>query len=262
MSVIILQDDIVHYEVLGRGRPIIFLHGWVGSWRYWIPSMQASSIFFRAYALDLWGFGDTAKNQVKYSIEDQTRLLEEFLEAMGIGKAALVGHGLGAIVALNYTRKRPASVDRVLAICHPFDQNAINPRLRNSSPAALAEWLLAKSPGKEAVQVEALKTDSQAITSTFKDIEKLEFHPQTIDLPVPFLFVYGLNDPGISPPLLNGLEIGEDHTHYIFFDQSGHFPMLDENNKFNRLLNDFLSLPPGESPQTLQLKDEWKRRVR
>jgi pimeloyl-ACP methyl ester carboxylesterase len=34
----------VHYEVLGRGRPLIFLHGWVGSWRYWIPVMQAASI--------------------------------------------------------------------------------------------------------------------------------------------------------------------------------------------------------------------------
>jgi hypothetical protein len=31
MSVILIDDRIVHYEVLGWGRPIIFLHGWVGS---------------------------------------------------------------------------------------------------------------------------------------------------------------------------------------------------------------------------------------
>ncbi|HEX9028502.1 MAG TPA: alpha/beta fold hydrolase, partial [Anaerolineales bacterium] len=61
MSVIVIQDQIVHYEILGRGRPLIFLHGWVGSWRYWIPSMQAASVSFRTYAVDLWGFGDTAK---------------------------------------------------------------------------------------------------------------------------------------------------------------------------------------------------------
>ena len=53
MSVIVLGSDIVHYEVLGRGRPLLFLHGWVGSWRYWIPSMQAASISYRTYALDL-----------------------------------------------------------------------------------------------------------------------------------------------------------------------------------------------------------------
>ena len=42
MSVVLLDQQVVHYEVLGRGRPLIFLHGWVGSWRYWIPVMQAA----------------------------------------------------------------------------------------------------------------------------------------------------------------------------------------------------------------------------
>ena len=66
MSAIILEQEVVHYEVLGRGRPLIFLHGWVGSWRYWIPVMQAASLTFRAYALDQWGFGDTAKDPNRY----------------------------------------------------------------------------------------------------------------------------------------------------------------------------------------------------
>jgi hypothetical protein len=38
--------------------------------------------------------------------------------------------------------------------------------------------------------------------------------------------------------------------------------MLDEAGRFNRLLTDFLTLSPGLSPRQLQLKDEWKRRVR
>ena len=38
--------------------------------------------------------------------------------------------------------------------------------------------------------------------------------------------------------------------------------MLDEASKYNRLLNDFLALPSGESPTQLQLKEEWKRHVR
>lgn len=50
--------------------------------------------------------------------------------------------------------------------------------------------------------------------------------------------------------------------HTVTFDQSGHFPMLDKSSKFNRLLGDFLSLSSGESPRDLQLKEEWKRRVR
>ena len=50
--------------------------------------------------------------------------------------------------------------------------------------------------------------------------------------------------------------------HHIVFEDSGHFPMLDEPSRFHRLVVDFLELSSGESPQQLQLKDEWKRRVR
>ena len=98
MSVVTLEDHLIHYEVLGRGRPLIFLHGWVGSWRYWIPTMQAASTSYRAYALDLWGFGDTPNLPEKYTLEQQANLLNAFMEELGIGKIALVGHGLGALV--------------------------------------------------------------------------------------------------------------------------------------------------------------------
>ena len=98
------------------GVPVIFLHGWVGSWRYWITSMQVASTSFRAYALDLWGFGDTAHNVLNYSIEQQVSLIDRFLMEMGIGKIALVGHGLGALVGMSFaTRSRPRRATRASA---------------------------------------------------------------------------------------------------------------------------------------------------
>ena len=62
MSVIVLNQSVIHYEFLGRGRPVLFLHTWVGSWRYWVPSLQAAAVSHSAYALDLYGFGDTARD--------------------------------------------------------------------------------------------------------------------------------------------------------------------------------------------------------
>ena len=104
MSAIILDGRIVHYEVLGRGRPVIFLHGWVGSWRYWVPAMQTAAMSFRAYAIDLWGFGDTAHDKACYTLAEQVKLLDRFMNEMGIGKVALVGHGLGALAAILFAR--------------------------------------------------------------------------------------------------------------------------------------------------------------
>ena len=82
MSAILLDGGIVHYEVIGRGRPIIFLHGWIGSWRYWVPAMQTASTGFRAYGLDMWGFGDTARDSVRYGLDKQVALLDQFLQEL------------------------------------------------------------------------------------------------------------------------------------------------------------------------------------
>ena len=262
MSAIILQDEIVHYEVLGRGRPVVFIHGWVGSWRYWIPNMQAASNSFRAYALDLWGFGDSAKASEKYLLNGQTKLLDEFLNEMGIGKIAIVGHGLGAVVGLMFAERYPKYVDRVMAVGLPFETSLINPRLREASPIDLADWLLGDTPERQVARMEAPKADQRAIIQTLQNLESLKITQLVEQIDTPSLLVYGQNDPVISIINDHRLFSLPDHIHHIIFNQSGHFPMIDQPNKFNRLMNDFLNLSPGESPQQLQLKEEWKRRIR
>ena len=199
MSAIILRDEIVHYEVLGRGRPTLFLHDWVGSWRYWIPCMQAASVSFRAYALDLWGFGDTAKNPSYYSIDQQLSLLEEFLEELGIGKIAVVGHGLGAVLALLYAARRPGNVDRILAVSLPPKESAIQPRLRLAPPAELADWLLGRTPATEAAWLEACKADPRAIALSLVSLQSMDLAALPTRAQAPCLIVHGLDDPAVIP---------------------------------------------------------------
>jgi pimeloyl-ACP methyl ester carboxylesterase len=74
--------------------------------------------------------------------------------------------------------------------------------------------------------------------------------------------VYGQNDPAIIPPTTENADALPALFHQLTLDGTGHFPMLDDPNKFNRLLTDFLALDSGMSPKELGLKEEWKRRVR
>lgn len=263
MSVVILGNDIVHYEVLGRGRPLVFLHGWVGSWRYWIPTMQAASISYRTYAIDMWGFGDTAKAMNNYPLDQQVGLLDLFMQEMGIGKIALVGHGLGAIVAVLYAQRFPRLVDRVMAISFLNENATTNSRLYTSSASELADWLLNRTAEADATRAEAGKTDQKAIQYFLTNLESLDIDTILQRLGTPCLLVYGQNDPMLdTTSLQQQTNIMPENVHHIIFEQSGHFPMLDEPPKFNRLVADFLSLSSGVSPRQLQLKEEWKRRVR
>ncbi|TAK14348.1 MAG: alpha/beta hydrolase [Anaerolineae bacterium] len=261
MSAIIIEDRVVHYEVLGRGKPVIFLHGWVGSWRYWIPTMQATSVTYRAYAVDLWGFGDSAKSADRYSLESQTNLLDRFLNEMGIAKVALVGHGLGAIVAALFASKHPFVVDRYMAIGMPFTPADLNERMASGNIADLAGWLLAQNPSTEAARTEAPKADGEAIRTSLTELQHIDMMAISRQMGTAALIVHGQNDPAVKTPnLSNGSLPGS--SHHLIFEEVGHFPMLDQPSKFHRLLSDFLELGSGESPQQLQLKDEWKRRVR
>lgn len=262
MSAIILDGSMVHYEALGRGRPIVFLHGWVGSWRYWINAMQVASTSFRAYALDLYGFGDTTRDPLRYSLDQQADLLNQFLEEMGIGKVAIVGHDLGALVGFTFLKRFHASVDRVMAINCPLDYEAVNTRMRTAPATELAEWLTSKSPDAMSALADASKVDPQAVTASLAGLQADNWLSGVRNLNVPCLFVYGANNPALALPSQEKVDPLPMHMHQINLEGAGHFPMLENPPQFNRLLTDFLALDSGLSPRELQLKEEWKRRVR
>ncbi|MCJ7736236.1 MAG: alpha/beta fold hydrolase, partial [Anaerolineae bacterium] len=107
MSALIIDNRLVHYEVIGRGEPVLLVHGWIGSWRYWVRTMEELSAEYRVYAVDLWGFGDSDKSGVHYAVDDYTRLLSDFQSQLGMERIHLVGHALGAAVALRYAARFP-----------------------------------------------------------------------------------------------------------------------------------------------------------
>ena len=260
MSAILLESSIVHYEVLGRGRPVVFLHGWVGSWKYWIASMQVTSTSFRAYALDLWGFGDTAHNELKYTLDEQVKLLDAFLNELGIGKIAIVGHGLGALVGMQFAVRFRQSVDRVMAVNCPLSYDAVNARLRTNTPQELSDWLSNRTPEASTALSDAPKADAKAIAASLVGLQADNLFGNFRNMDVPCLLVHGEKDPAITVQTYEAATT--TYTHQIVLEGSAQFPMNEETIKFNRLLTDFLALDSGASPSELQMKEEWKRRVR
>lgn len=252
----------VHYEALGRGRPIVFLHGWLGSWRYWINAMQAASTSYRAYAVDLFGFGDSTRDPLRYPIERQADLINRFLEEMGIGKVALVGHGLGALVGMSFVKQWPKSVDRMMAITCPTEYEAINARMRTASLTELVDWLVARTPEAASALSDASKADPMAVAASMASLQSNNIFSEIRNLGVPCLLVYGPNDPAITIPSAEKADALPQHMHQVNLESAGHFPMIDNPTQFNRLMTDFLALDSGASPRELQLKEEWKRRVR
>ena len=62
MALLVTEQGVVHYETYGRGRPVLLLHGWLGSWALWRKTIEELGKEFRTYAIDFWGFGRVGRS--------------------------------------------------------------------------------------------------------------------------------------------------------------------------------------------------------
>lgn len=263
MSIVTLNRTQLHYEVLGRGQPVIFLHGWLGSWRYWWPAMQSLSTQYRSFAPDLWGFGDSANAPNLYSLAAYTGLVADFIDALGISTpVVLVGHALGAAVALRFADERPEAVDRLVCIGLPAEKESPTGQLPRRAPAALMKKLFGRGTAFPEISAELHKTDEQAVARLYQEVQLYDFTAELTRIAAPILSIYGKRDPLSSAPAIDapGNGFSSNPQHLIVLEDCTHFPMLETPAVFNRLLLDFLHA--GDELTQITPKAYWQRRVR
>jgi pimeloyl-ACP methyl ester carboxylesterase len=263
MSGILIGSSLLHYEILGRGSPILFVHGWLGSWRYWVPVMDELSTDYRTYALDLWGFGDSDKNREQYDVDNYVQLLVDFMDELGIWRSPLVGHTLGAVIATKLAAQYPERVSKVLAVGLPLTAQAINRKLLAvGSNDSMARVFWQRQRPYDEVEMGAVKTARNAIALTVQAVARLNPQDLLEDIGVPMLILYGGKDSVIDSAQADVFE--EDHysPRAIVLPESRHFPMLDEPASFARLVRDFMDVGSAEELRELAVKKEWRRRTR
>lgn len=263
MSITTVGNQLIHYEVLGRGKPLIFIHGWLGSWRYWWPSMQAMSSQYRSFAFDLWGFGDSSKAPDMYSVPAYVDMLNQFITQLGVAPpVVLIGHSLGGVVALHYTQQFSENVDKVITVSLPVNGSTVDGRLTNTDPDTFLSRFLNSSSNYSEVDAEIRKTDPAAFNKLAAELSSSSQINLLNNFPRPVLMLHGLQDTVVQPPV-NGhdtLNQKAENRFFVTLDDCAHFPMLQEKAKFNRLLLEFIIA--GDKIKEITAKDFWKRRMR
>lgn len=275
MSAIYLDNRLVHYEVYGRGQPIIFLHSWVGSWRYWVPMMDLVTERYRAYALDFWGFGESDRSNGTniYTIGAYAEMLVQFINQMGVSRANLVGHGLGGMVAVHAARTHPDRFPRLMLVSTPLrgqivgDVSRSNPFSRLIGRSSLTEtWskLIRQLPIdnptiKQEILDDTERLSEQVVKAVQQSVTQTDLLPMMNSLTnTPLLAVYGEKDTIVSPEHANVLNNESDRPHQLLvLPRVSHFPFLEDSARFGRLIMDFL-VSQG-SP--VEIKEQWRRRV-
>lgn len=109
MATLRVDDVSLHYESIGQGEAVVFLHGFTGSIQDWKNQTAAIKDLFQAVALDLRGHGqsEAPKSEDGYSIYLNCNDVLGLLDHLRIRRCCLVGHSMGGFTALQFAVDHP-----------------------------------------------------------------------------------------------------------------------------------------------------------
>jgi len=256
---LVTEQGVVHYEALGRGRPVLLLHGWLGSWELYRDTIEVLSKEFKTYALDFFGFGESMDRQANYSFDNFVMLVDEFMDRMGIVKAPLIGHSMGGSVALAMALRSPEKVVKTTVIGSPIQGKSLNFFLKISGyrGAASVIWTTPSllklfirgyayylsSKGKLLGDMLTRDISKISVESFFQSIGTLrdtDLRDEIGNITAPIQGIYGKKDRIVNPKQANVLKEYAPHSQIVWSDHFGHFPMIDDPDFFHDTIRDFL----------------------
>jgi len=259
MSTLVTDQGMLHFEVFGRGQPVILLHGWLGSWGVWQETMAYLSRFYRTYALDFWGFGEAGKKRTSYAMQDFVQLVDQFMECLGIDQAPLIGHSMGGTVGLMFALQYPHRTSKVVVIGSPIEGTSLAFPLKMAGIRPVARlvynamWVLKLGIRAAAPFIsrdrrwpamfnnDISRTTLMSFMESIRSLRRTDLRSFLSQINLPVMGMYGDRDIIVKPNQWQHLAAEVPCVCIERFRQAGHFIMLDETQQFIISLSDFLA---------------------
>ncbi len=279
------------YRIAGEEPGILLIHGITNESATWEPILEElAGRGHGAIAPDMPGHGLSERHRGDHSLGAHACVIRDLLAALYTERerVTVVGHSLGGGIAMQFAYQFPELVERLVLIDTGGLGREVSPLLRSATlPGAdpvirvIGSQRLAKAgawvgrtlerfnlpPGAEVKEI------ARGISS-LGDAEHREAFLRTVRLilspggqkinatdrlylmeEVPTLFIWGDRDPII--PLVHGKAAKElaPGSRLEVFEGRGHFPHLDEPERFVDLLLDFIETTPAAEPDRDKLRE-------
>ena len=207
--------------------------------------MEYLGKFYRTYALDFWGFGESGKKRETYAIQDFVSLVDQFMEQMGIVRAPLVGHSMGGTVSLSVAIRYPERVSKVVVIGSPIvgSSLAFPLKLAGYRPIAFllfnmmsvfrfgvrvaSPFICRDERFAEMMDRDLSRTTVESFLLSIASLRRTDLRPMLDQVKVPAMGVYGDRDIIVHPMQWRPMQDGIEHSQIERFPTLGHFPMLE-----------------------------------
>ncbi len=254
----------IYYESHGDGAPLVLTYcvgGNAGMWSEQIPTFAAR---YRCIVWDTRGHGGSQSpaDPAAYSVERSADDLCGVLDHLGIDRAYIGGLSMGGGVAARFAVRYPERV-RALMV---FDSNTASglptsPAMRAyreqaialceaGDMEALADYVVEANPNYHVVagplsaqytrvRQMILSLNPVGFAHTMRALLRHDFPPARLAvITAPTLLVAGERDPALEP--MRVMHRHMPHAHFVLIPEAGHLVNLDQPERFQRAVLDFL----------------------
>ena len=262
------------YRRAGSGPAILLVHGITNDSQTWEPVIGRLARDHDVIAPDLPGHGSSARQRGDHSLGAHASMLRDLVQAVGTDRVTLVGHSLGGGIAMQFAYQFPEMVERLALVCSGGLGREVSPLIRSAAlpgaeqvlPLITAQplmdagtWISAAfgrlgfKPGSDVAEV------SRGIAS-LRDTERRAAFVRTVRSVIspfgqrvsatdrlylaehlPFLLVWGARDRIIPVDHGHAAHEAVPSSRLEIFGDSGHYPQLDDPERFSDLLRDFIA---------------------
>jgi pimeloyl-ACP methyl ester carboxylesterase len=286
-----LHGNSYAYRQAGAGPTVVLIHGITSDSTTWAQVMTGLAKHFTVIAPDLLGHGGSAKPTGDYSLGAHASLVRDILQELGHHRATFVGHSLGGGVAMQMAYQFPERCERLILVDSGGLGREVSLLLRAATlPGAgyvlpiLTNGRLLDAgrmvgrvmgavglrPGtdlRESARGHATLTDRvtrEAFLRTVRSV--VEPSGQRVDATdrlylaerAPMLFVWGQHDTLIPVAHAHSAHAQVPSSRLEVFEDSGHFPQLDEPKRFVEVLREFIATT---EPKALEADRSTRRRL-
>ena len=257
----------------GDGPAVLFIHGLASSSRSWGHLVDTLNTDHRILAPDLHGHGLSSKSMGDYSLSAHAATMRDLLDRLGIDRVTLVGHSLGGGIAMQFCYLFPERVERLVLVASGGLGRSVSPLLRAATlpgagvllPLIASGWVRGRAEAAGRILSSTGWRASSETTEIWRGFTSLAdadtrraflattrgvIDPggQTVTahdhlpmaIQVPTLVVWGTKDRMIPAwHATTAHEVIAD-SRVVLFEGAGHFPHLDQPERFAQLLGDFM----------------------
>jgi pimeloyl-ACP methyl ester carboxylesterase len=229
------------YERLGKGTPLMLIHGFPLDHNSWNEVASLLKNDFDLILPDLRGFGQSTTMETPYTISDMADDLAGLLDDLKIEKIALAGHSMGGYVALAFAKKYPQRVSGLGLVSSQTAADAPEGKERRYKTAAdvaekgvgiVAEAMTPKLSADARVQaivrvVIERQTPSAVIGALKAMAEREDLMPYLSSVTFPVALIHGNADALISIDRAKDIKAVLPSAQFVELQGAGHMPMME-----------------------------------